>query len=78
MLLDAIAPNPEKVGHGREGYYIGENGEHSWLQISQRIGEELYARGISQSPEPTPFSHDELVALLGSDVRLVVFVYLDA
>lgn len=26
-LFDTLLTNPEKVSHGREGYFIGENGE---------------------------------------------------
>ena len=62
--------NPDKVGHGREGYYFGENGEHSWLSISQAIGEALVSLGVSTDPEPTVFTDEELIKYFGSLVSI--------
>ncbi|CAL1699088.1 unnamed protein product [Somion occarium] len=66
VLFDAIVTNPDKVGHGREGYYFGENGEHHWSQISRAIGEAFVQLGISTDPEPTPFTDEELIKYFGS------------
>ncbi|KAK7690529.1 hypothetical protein QCA50_005627 [Cerrena zonata] len=65
-LYDAIAANPDKVGHGIEGYYYGENGEHTWYSISRAIGEALVGLGVSKDPEPTSFTDDELIKYYGS------------
>lgn len=65
-MYDAIAANPDKVGHGEEGYYYGENGEHTWYSISRAIGESLVSLGISKDPEPTSFTDDELIKYYGS------------
>lgn len=69
-LYDAIAANPDKVGHGIEGYYYGENGEHTWYSISRAIGEALVDLGVSKDPEPTSFTDDELIKYYGSLVCL--------
>ncbi|TFK91161.1 NAD-P-binding protein [Polyporus arcularius HHB13444] len=67
VLYDAIVANPEKVGHGWEGIFFGENGEHSWYQISKAIGEAMVALGISTDPEPTSFTTEEMVKYFGSE-----------
>ncbi|KAI0767991.1 NAD-P-binding protein [Trametes elegans] len=67
VLFDSIVNNPDKTGHGWEGFYFGENGEHSWYQISRAIGDVLVELGISKDPEPTPFSPEELVKYFGSE-----------
>ncbi|KAI0661778.1 NAD-P-binding protein [Cubamyces menziesii] len=67
VLFDSIVSNPDKTGHGWEGFYFGENGEHSWYQISRAIGEALVELGISQDPEPTAFSREELIKYFGSE-----------
>ena len=68
ILWDAVVSNPEKIGHGRDGFYFGENGEHLWYDISKAIGKALVKRGISKSDEPTPFTTEELVKYFGSEV----------
>ena len=70
VLFDAIVTNPGAVGHGREGYYFGENGEHSWYSISQAIGEALVELGISSNPKPTIFTDAEVIEYFGSLVRV--------
>ena len=73
MLYDAIVRDPETVGHGREGYYFGENGEHSWYSISRAIGEAFVELELGTDPEPTSFTEDELVRYFGSLVcRLII------
>lgn len=61
-----LPQTPDKVGHGEEGYYYGENGEHTWYSISRAIGEALVSFGISKDPEPTSFTDDELIKYYGS------------
>ncbi|KAI0783871.1 NAD-P-binding protein [Irpex lacteus] len=67
ILYDALIANPDKVGHGRDGYYFGTNGEHTWYDISKAIGVALVKRGISKSDEPTTFTTEELVKYFGSE-----------
>ena len=47
---------------GREGYYFAENGKHSWRQLSEKIGEVLYKKGIIKSAEVTSFPEAEIEA----------------
>lgn len=58
VILDNILAGKE-IGHGREGYYFGENGEHRLYDISKAIGESLVQLGKSTSAEPTTFSQQE-------------------
>lgn len=59
VLFDAIRKDPT-TGHGREGFYFGENGEHSLYEVGKAIGEALVALGKSDNPEPTTFSKEEI------------------
>lgn len=67
LLFDKIVSDGDKVGHGREGFYFGENGEHAWLEISQAIGEVLLGRGLSKTKEVSTFTVEELVKYFGSE-----------
>ena len=40
-----VKPSPY-LTTGREGYYFAENGRHSWRQLSEKIGEVLYRKGV--------------------------------
>ena len=82
VLFDAVTGADNTVPHGREGYFIGENGTHAWYDISKKIAEVLYDKGLGKSVEPTTFSAQELVEYFGSEVRttsmtrLVSFLFL--
>ncbi|RPD82721.1 NAD-P-binding protein [Lentinus tigrinus ALCF2SS1-7] len=67
VLFDAIVANPEAVGHGWEGVFYGENGEHSWYQISKAIGEAFVALGISNDDEPTSFTLEDFEKYFGGE-----------
>ncbi|GBE86891.1 NAD(P)-binding protein [Sparassis latifolia] len=69
ILFDAIVANPEKVGHGREGYYFGENGEHTWGDIARATGAAFVELSISASAEPTSFTTEELIKYWGSEAK---------
>ncbi|RDX55339.1 NAD-P-binding protein [Lentinus brumalis] len=60
-LFDTILKKPEAAGHGWEGFYNGENGEYTWYQLAKAIGEALVELGIASDPEPTTFTHEELL-----------------
>ena len=57
VLYDAILEG--RAGHGRDGLYFGENGEHMLKEISEQIGEAFVVLGVSTSEERTPTSFDE-------------------
>lgn len=60
VLLDAALERPDEVGHGREGFYFGENGEHTLLDISKEIGKALVALGKAKTDEVTSFTQADL------------------
>ncbi|PCH43206.1 NAD(P)-binding protein [Wolfiporia cocos MD-104 SS10] len=66
-LFDAITRDPEGTGHGWAGFYFGENGEHSWYEISKAISVALVELGVSKSEEPTPFTKEELIKYWGDE-----------
>lgn len=57
VLYNAILDN--RAGHGRDGLYFGENGEHTLRAISERIGEALVELGVSSPDARTPTSFDK-------------------
>lgn len=59
ILYDSIKHNPA-TGHGREGFYFGENGEHTLYQIGKAVSEALFEIGKGKSSEPTTFSKEEI------------------
>jgi len=67
LLFDTILSNPELVAHGHEGFYFGENGEHTWYEISKEIASALVDLGRGESKEPTPFTAEELIKYFGSE-----------
>lgn len=66
ILFDAVLANPEKVGHGREGYFFVENGEHTWYDLSKAIGGPFVKAGLSKDSEPTTLTDEELIKYTGS------------
>ena len=73
VLYDTIVKNgPNNVDHGVRGYYYGENGEHSWYDISKEIGRVMVELGLSKSDEPTSFTTDELVKYFGSEASISI------
>jgi nucleoside-diphosphate-sugar epimerase len=65
VLLDAARKTPEKVGQGREGYYFGESGSHTLLQVAEAIGAALVKAGKATDPTPTTFTDEEAVKFFG-------------
>ncbi|EPS94587.1 NAD-binding protein [Fomitopsis schrenkii] len=65
-LFDALLENPDRVGHGWEGIYYGENGHIPWYDICKAVGQALVDLGVTDDPEPTPFTDEELIKYWGS------------
>lgn len=59
VLFDAAITDP-RTGHGREGYYFGENGEHTLYEVGEQIGNVLVELGKSTNAEPTTFTPEEI------------------
>lgn len=72
-LYDAITKNgADNVDHGERGYYFAENGEHSWLELSNAIGSAMVELGFSKSAEPTAFTTEELIKYFSSEVSFYI------
>lgn len=61
VLFDNIMRNPDKVGHGWQGFYFAENGEHRWIDISNAIGQAMFELKLTDNPEPTAFTDAEFI-----------------
>jgi hypothetical protein len=64
LLIDATLSDPS-TAHGREGYYIIENGEYRLYDIAKEYSRALYDLGKGKSPDPTPFTPDEVQKYFG-------------
>ncbi|OJT03680.1 hypothetical protein TRAPUB_5708 [Trametes pubescens] len=59
-LLDANLNSPEKVSHGREGYFFGVNDEFSAREGLQPVADALFALKRISSPELAKYSFDDI------------------
>ncbi|KAF8841111.1 NAD(P)-binding protein [Paxillus ammoniavirescens] len=57
VLYDAIRDG--RAGHGREGLYFGENGEHRMRDVAASMADALHDLGVSDSREPTSFDEQD-------------------
>lgn len=74
VLYDAILDG--RAGHGRNGLYFGENGEHTLKDISDQIAQALVDLGVS-SPDgrtPTPFDETDYARPENKRVRPVAIL----
>lgn len=60
IIYDAIVAHPTTTPHGHEGYFFGENGEHTLADIGRAIGQAMVDLGKAKSAEPTSFTSDEV------------------
>jgi len=63
-IFDAVNSN-RSPGHGREGYYFGENGEHTLYDLAKQIGYILVKFNKSTFQDPATFTQDEIVKYFG-------------
>ncbi|KAH9889807.1 NAD-P-binding protein [Cubamyces lactineus] len=66
VLLDALLANADKVPHGREGFYILENGEHTWYEVGKALAQAFVELGLQKSPEPTTLTAEEIDKYIGN------------
>ncbi|KAI0360217.1 NAD-P-binding protein [Trametes cingulata] len=59
-LFDALLSNPEKVSHGREGYFFGVSDYYSIRDVLRNIADVLFAMGRISTPELIPYAEGEL------------------
>ena len=64
VLYDTIASNPA-AAHGREGIYIGENGQHTLYDVAKAIQEAMVGLGLSKETEPSSFTREEVQRYFG-------------
>lgn len=64
VVLNYALTDPSN-GHGREGFYFGANGEHSYYELTKAISKALVELGRGNSEEPTPFTEEEIDKYLG-------------
>ena len=67
LLFDAALFNPSKIGHGPEGYFFAENGEHSLHALARAVGDALVAVGRATEAEPDEFTPEERLKYFGSE-----------
>ena len=58
VLYNSIMSNPA-TGHGRDGYYFGENGEYTHYEVAKAVAQALVAKGLGMASEPTSFTEEE-------------------
>ncbi|KAI0768452.1 NAD(P)-binding protein [Trametes elegans] len=68
VLFGALLKNAEGVPHGRGGFFIAENGEHTWAELSDAIARALFKLGANKFAQPRPFAREELPADFGSEM----------
>ena len=59
LLLNALLASPEKVAHGRKGYYIAESDEFSYGDLNKEIGRVLFKLGKVANAQQSILSGDE-------------------
>ena len=64
IIFDAALSDPN-LPHGRDGYYIAENGEYRLNDLAKAYSQALYDLGKGKSPYPTPFTADEAQKYFG-------------
>ena len=60
LIFNTIRSNPDKIGHGREGFYFGENGEYTLYDVGKAVSEVLIKLGKGTNPEPSSFTNEEI------------------
>ncbi|KAH9903077.1 NAD-P-binding protein [Cubamyces lactineus] len=67
LLLDAILQDPTKVSHGRNGYFILDNGELETRETLQAVADALFALGRISTRELVPYAPGEAGQYLIND-----------
>ncbi|KIY63090.1 NAD(P)-binding protein [Cylindrobasidium torrendii FP15055 ss-10] len=59
LIVSPPSTIPKEFEHGRGGFYFGENGEYTLIDVYKTVAGALHDLGIG-SPEPTPFTTKDL------------------
>ncbi|KAI0368804.1 NAD-P-binding protein [Pilatotrama ljubarskyi] len=60
LLFDALLHTPEKVSHGREGYFFGVSDYYAVRDVLRIIADTLFAMGSISTAELVPYAEEEL------------------
>lgn len=73
LLFCAALTRNAKLGHGREGYYLTENGEVVLYDLCKAIGTAMVEQGLGTDADTTAFTSEERVKYFGKDLFANVF-----
>ncbi|KAI0671416.1 NAD-P-binding protein [Trametes maxima] len=68
VLVDTLLRTPEKVSHGRAGYFFLENGEFVMRELMNAIAEPLFDAGRVRTRELVPFTQEEVPKVFGHEI----------
>lgn len=74
-MFDALLSTPENVSHGRDGYFIGENGEFVARENLQTIADALFAAGRISSPKLVQYSDANIGEYYGKAMPVTIAEY---
>jgi len=60
ILFDKVLKDASSLPHGREGIYLMSEDETTWGDYGRLLGEALVKAGKASSPEPQPYTEEEL------------------
>ncbi|CDO74494.1 hypothetical protein BN946_scf184979.g49 [Trametes cinnabarina] len=66
-MIDAILSDPDKVSHGRAGYFIAENGSQGIREVLQSLAEGLFALGRVSTADLVPYAPGEAAQYFGGE-----------
>jgi nucleoside-diphosphate-sugar epimerase len=59
-IFNALQGETERVGHGWEGFYFGENGHYNFGELGHAIGKYLVKIEKATEETPVPFTKEEI------------------
>lgn len=65
FLLRKILANDAEVKSGQDGYYFVQDGEHSWMDVSQGIAKSAFKLGLLKTQDVKQVDADWVAAKLG-------------
>ncbi|GHJ86682.1 hypothetical protein NliqN6_3084 [Naganishia liquefaciens] len=65
MVVYDLALAGNKGNHGRQGYFFAESGEHTLFAVGQTIGQAMVKYKLTDNPEPSTFSKEEIDKYFG-------------
>ncbi|EAU83195.2 hypothetical protein CC1G_07877 [Coprinopsis cinerea okayama7 len=72
LIFNAARTSPDKIGHGRDGFYIAETCDYRPKEIMRTVGEVLAKLGLVEDAEPNSFTESEVEEHIGSFLGSVI------